>query len=92
MDEFKQIVMSCSEQGKALAQRMAARGVFETLHLYYKASQPGKSGSLHLACDNAPAPLGAQLASTECLGGGVPYSAYFQWVYERSRHLPVLSC
>lgn len=91
MDEFKNLVWSCAEQGKSIAQQMAANGVFEPLYLYYNPSEPGKAGTLHLVRESALVPSGAKLATGEGLRGNVPYSAYFQWVFERAQRLPVLA-
>jgi hypothetical protein len=91
MDEFMKLVKSCTEQGQCIAQQMVARGVVEALYLYFEPSQPGKTGALFLVPDSAPVPRGAKLATGEGLRGNVPYSAYFQWIYERARSLPVLA-
>ena len=91
MDEFMKLVKSCAEQGQTTAQQMAAQGVNVEMYLYIEPSQPGKTGALHLAREGAPVPPGTKLATSEGLRGNVPFRAYFQWVYERARSLPVLA-
>lgn len=90
-NEFRDLVAGCAKQGVNLAQQMASNGTLEPLYLYFRPSQPGKTGELFLVRDSAPVPPGVQLATGEGLRSNVPYDAYFQWVFDRSRRLPVLS-
>lgn len=91
MDEYKTLVARCAEQGRSLAQQMASSCTLEPLYLYFRPSQPGKSGVLYLIRDSAPVPPGVQLATGEGLRTNVPYDTYFQWVFDRSKRLPLLA-
>lgn len=91
MNEYRNLVLVCAESGKAVAKEMAMAGIFEPLYLYYRKSEPGRSGALLLVRDSVPAPAGMKLATGEGLRGNVPYEAYFQWVFDRARSLPVLA-
>ncbi|AVO43485.1 hypothetical protein C6571_18860 (plasmid) [Simplicispira suum] len=91
MDEFVQLVRKCAEQGEALGRMMASAGTVEPMYLYFRPSEPGKPGALFLVRDSAPVSPGLQLATGEGLRCNVPYDNYFQWVYDRSKRLPVLA-
>lgn len=90
-DEFCDLVAGCAKQGVNLARQMASNGSLEPMYLYFRPSQPGVSGELFLVRDSAPVPPGVHLATGEGLRSNVPYDAFFQWVFDRSRQLPVLS-
>jgi hypothetical protein len=89
--EYELLVQECAEQGKALARMLASDGTLEPLYLYYRKSQPGKSGRLFLVRDSAPAPQDVELATGEGLRSNVPYDSYYQWVWERARRCPILA-
>ncbi len=91
MDEFFNLAKQCAEQGKALARTMASNGTLEPMYLFFRPSKPGKPGALFLVRDSAPVPPEAVLATGEGLRSNVPYDNYFQWVYDRSKRLPVLA-
>ena len=90
--EYATLVSECVEQGKSLSRMMAAEGIFEPLYLYARPSVAGKgSGKLFLVRESAPVPKGVNLVTKEGLRGNVPYEQYFNWVYNRAAHSPVLS-
>ena len=91
MDELFNLVKACAEQAQATVKQLASTGIIEPLYLYYVPSRPGETGALMMVRDSEPAPSGAKLATGEGLRCDVPYSAYFQWIYDRSRCLPVLA-
>jgi len=91
MNEYDGIVQECSEQGKALMRQLANQGAPEPLYLYVRPSTETGSGRLLLVRDGAPNPEGLELVTGEGLRINVPYSSYYQWVWNRARRAPVLA-
>jgi len=91
--EYFLIVQTCAEQGKALARTIANHGTLESLYLYHRPSADKKQGTLLLIRDSSPVLSSTRLVLTtgERLRSNVPYENYFQWVYDRARHAPILS-
>jgi hypothetical protein len=90
-DQYKQLVAECAEQGATLQRFWARQGAPVTLYLYCRPSTPGNPGKLILAREDAPEAHLYQLVCAEGLRTNVPYTDYFQWIYDRARHAPVLS-
>ena len=89
--QFSQIVFDCAEQGKALMQQMVNAGNVQALYLYVRPSTETENGRLFLCRDDAPNPMGYQLVTGEGLRSNIPYSKYYQWVYDRSRRSPIFA-
>ena len=90
-DEYKQIVLDCAETGKKHAQNLANQGIINTMYLYFVPSEKGKAGKLILINDNDAPPEKSQLATGEGLRANVPYSNYYQWIFQRASRCPILS-
>ena len=88
--EYRGIVQACADQGAALMRQLANDGSLEPLYLYCRPSTETASGRLYLVRDSAPVPDGVHLVTGEGLRLNVPYSGYFDWVYQRARRSPVL--
>lgn len=86
---YSDLVNDCANQGKALMQKLANEGICESLYLYVRPSTETENGKLFLVRDSAPVPEGYQLVTGEGLRVNVPYSFYYQWVYDRSRRAPL---
>jgi len=91
MNQLNEIVTKCSKQAEELSQELAIRGNLEPLYLYYKKSTEHESGVLLMVPDSEQAPEGFELATGEGLRCNIPFSAYWQWIKERSTRLPILA-
>lgn len=89
--EYRDLVVECAEQGKALSRWMANNGIFEPMYLYARPSSGSKAGKLILVRDSKPAPLNAALVTGEGLRANVPYENYFSWIYDRATRAPILA-
>lgn len=89
--EYDALVEQCAEQGRALARQLANDGILEPLYLYARYSEPGKPGRLFLVRDSAPNPYDYKLVTGEGLRANVPYEAFYQWIHDRARRVPILS-
>ena len=90
-DEYRSIVQSCADQGKALMRSMTNSGMPEPMYLFVRPSTIGKPGELFLARESAPNVMNYQLVTGEGLRGNIPYDNYFTWIFERATRAPVLS-
>jgi hypothetical protein len=90
-DPYKQLVQECADQGRILQRFHAGHGAPVTLYLYCRPSTPGNPGKLLLAREDNPYTHLCTLVCAEGLRTNVPYTDYFQWVYDRARSAPVLS-
>jgi len=91
IQELNKLVTNCSEQAAKLAQDLANKGNLEPLYLYYKPSTEQENGQLLMVHDSDKQPDGFILATGEGLRCNVPFTAYWQWIKERSTRLPVLA-
>lgn len=85
------IVLTCTEAGKTIAQKNAMAGCIEAMYLYYKASTATKNGDVIFVLDSDTPPPGYMLVTGEGLRGHIPYDAYYQWVNSRVSRLPILA-
>jgi hypothetical protein len=90
-NEYDDLVKVCADQGKALMQQLANNGTLEALYLYCRKSTETEPGRLFLVRDSAPKPDGVELVTGEGLRINVPYSNYYQWIWDRSRRAPILA-
>jgi hypothetical protein len=89
--EYRSLVSLAANQAEALAKNNAAAGRFEPLYLYCRPSAPGKAGCLMFFSDSDTVLPEFELVIGEGLRGNVPYSNYWQWVYDRARRSPILA-
>ena len=89
--EYWGIVQACADQGAALMRNLANEARAQPLYLYCRPSTATQSGKLFLAREDAPVPEGVHLVTGEPLRTIVPYSGYFDWVWQRGRRSPVLA-
>lgn len=89
-DDYLKMVSDCAEQGKTLTQGLSNAGIMEALYLYCRKSTETENGALVLVRDSEGKPEDCELVTGEGLRCNVPYSNYFQWVYDRARHAPIM--
>jgi hypothetical protein len=90
VSDYDQMVHECAEQGKALMQMLCNAGTLEPLYLYCRKSTETKNGKLYLVRDSRGAPDGCELVTGEGLRINVPYSNYFNWIWENARRAPIM--